>query len=179
MIACTDVAYGPSWAVAACLAFSDWRAASPEIEVVRQVPDIAPYESGQLYLRELPSLLAVLRALPDHPTTVLVDGYVWINDDRGLGLGAHLYHALGEATPVVGVAKRRHWSAPARAILRGSGNSPLFVSAAGMDVALAASLILSMHGPFRIPTLLKRVDRLSRSHMPTLISQEEGSVARR
>lgn len=119
--------------------------------------------SGQLYLRELPSLLAVLRDLPALPTTVLVDGYVWTNPDGNPGLGAHLYSALNEVTPVIGVAKRRHLGAQALAILRGSSNSPPFVSAAGMDVALAASLVLNMHGPFRIPTLLKRVDRLSRS----------------
>jgi deoxyribonuclease V len=37
-----------------------------------------------------------------------------------------------------------------------------FITAAGCDAELAAENIRAMHGPFRLPTLLKRVDRLCR-----------------
>ena len=48
-------------------------------------------------------------------------------------------------------------------VFRGRSRSPLYVTAAGMDSSEAAGHIRSMHGKYRIPTLLKRVDRLSRS----------------
>ena len=46
---------------------------------------------------------------------------------------------------------------------RGKSQTPLFITAAGIDVHTAASFIQSMHGKFRIPTLLKQVDQLCRS----------------
>ncbi|PKN30756.1 MAG: endonuclease V, partial [Deltaproteobacteria bacterium HGW-Deltaproteobacteria-21] len=48
-------------------------------------------------------------------------------------------------------------------VFRGRSKSPLYVTAAGMDPSEAAGHIRSMHGGHRIPTLLKQVDRLSRS----------------
>jgi deoxyribonuclease V len=103
---------------------------------------------------------------------VLVDGYVWLGGARP-GLGARLFAALGERTPVVGVAKTA-WGgtvAPAIAqddphrsvpVLRGQSVKPLFVTAEGLDVAEAAARVSAMHGAHRIPTLLKEVDRLVR-----------------
>lgn len=93
---------------------------------------------------------------------VIIDGYVWLGAGRP-GLGAHLHQALGQRTPVIGVAKRRfHGAGDAVAILRGTSQVPLFVTAVGIDVAEAAAGVQRMHGAHRIPTLLKRVDRLSR-----------------
>jgi deoxyribonuclease V len=40
----------------------------------------------------------------------------------------------------------------------------LFVTAAGIAPPRAADLVRSMHGPHRIPTLLKRTDQLARRH---------------
>jgi len=48
-------------------------------------------------------------------------------------------------------------------VLRGDSRRPLYVTAAGLDPAAAALHVRSMHGPFRIPTLLKRVDQLCRT----------------
>jgi deoxyribonuclease V len=50
----------------------------------------------------------------------------------------------------------------AREVTRGHSLSPLYVSAAGMHLSDAMHHIQEMHGEFRIPTLLKRVDQLSR-----------------
>ena len=162
MLACLDVAYGDRRAVAACVLFEHWQAGTPATEVTRERAFPEPYESGRLYLRELPCLLDVLDAVPDLPGLVIVDGYVWLSSSGTPGLGGHLYDALGRAIPVVGVAKRPYSGAPAVPVLRGRSRVPLFVSAAGADASWAASRISAMHGPFRIPTLLKRVDRLAR-----------------
>lgn len=50
----------------------------------------------------------------------------------------------------------------AQELRRGTSRSPLYVTAAGMDATEAARHIAEMHGPHRIPTLLKRIDRLCR-----------------
>jgi len=88
---------------------------------------------------------------------------VWLDDAYAPGLGAHLYEALGKTVPVVGVAKTQFLSASvAVTVTRGNSRRPLYVSAACMDLETAARNIQSMHGPFRVPTLLKKVDQLCR-----------------
>ena len=49
-----------------------------------------------------------------------------------------------------------------RTIVRGESKNPLFITSEGIAVDEAAKLIQSMHGEFRIPTMLKLVDQLSR-----------------
>ncbi len=46
--------------------------------------------------------------------------------------------------------------------MRDSSKRPLIVTAIGIDESVAAKHIASMHGPYRIPTLLKWADHLSR-----------------
>jgi deoxyribonuclease V len=47
-------------------------------------------------------------------------------------------------------------------IRRGRSTKPLFVSAVGWELENAAAAIAGMHGPYRIPTLLRLADRLAR-----------------
>lgn len=167
MIACVDVDYREPGAVAACVVFGAWTDARPASEAVVELDRVEPYEPGRFYRRELPCLLAVLGALPQPPRTVVVDGYVWLGDEGEPGLGAHLYEALDRRAAVVGVAKTRFRDAgAAREVLRGGSRHPLYVTAAGMDANEAARHVREMHGPFRIPTLLKRVDQLCRGTAP-------------
>jgi deoxyribonuclease V len=46
--------------------------------------------------------------------------------------------------------------------MRGKSKNPLYVTAVGIDQRLAASYIARMHGKYRIPTLLKTADRISK-----------------
>ena len=127
------------------------------------MPDVEPYVPGEFYRRELPCLLKVLDQLSERPEVVVIDGYVWLDASGRKGLGGHLFEALNKTVPVIGVAKTRFATATrAIEVLRGSSARPLFVTAAGIDQANAAKCIRRMHGESRIPTLLKRVDRLSR-----------------
>lgn len=161
MKACVDVDYRDACAVAACVVFDAWGDAAPAYER-RIVSASAPaaYEPGAFYKRELPYLLAVLEGL-DTIDLVVVDGYVWLDGGRP-GLGAHLYEALGRRVAVVGVAKTAFRGATATAIHRGTSKHPLHVGAVGIESALAATGIAGMFGPHRMPTLLTRVDMLSR-----------------
>jgi deoxyribonuclease V len=163
MIACVDVDYRASEAIAACVLFRSWNDAFSADEKVERITKVEPYEPGQFFRRELPCLLAVLAGVGEPVETVVVDGYVWLRDEQTPGLGAHLYEALGRTTPVIGVAKTRFLSAVAAEVKRGNSQRPLYVTAAGMDLQEAARHIQGMHGLHRIPTLLKRVDRLCRN----------------
>ena len=162
MIVCLDVHYRDPGAVAAGLWFQLWPDSTSTAEVVLPIAQVAPYQSGQFYLRELPCLLAVLEKGPP-AEIIVIDGYVWLGDERRPGLGAHLYQALHGKVAVIGVAKTSYTGATlAQELRRGTSGSPLYITAAGMDVAEATRHIAEMHGPYRIPTLLKRVDQLCR-----------------
>jgi deoxyribonuclease V len=163
MIVCVDVDYRLAEVVTACVGVHDWGDAAPAIESVTRTVGPAPeYESGAFYRRELPYVVAAIAALSLTPHVIVVDGYVWLAPERP-GLGAHLHAALGGGIEIVGVAKRPFEGAvSAIPILRGVSRQPLFVTAIGTDVAAAAAAVRGMHGEHRIPTVLKRVDRLAR-----------------
>ncbi|MBS2015422.1 MAG: endonuclease V [Deltaproteobacteria bacterium] len=171
MLACLDVAYDDTRAHAGCLVFHDWGDSRAHAEHVSTTPLAAPYVPGAFFERELPPMLDVLSRVKEPLEAIVVDGYVWLSG-KGKGLGAHLFEALGERVPIVGVAKNE-WTRPAlpgedRAhrcipIVRGASTRPLFVTSTGVDVEVAAARIASMHGPHRLPTLLKAVDALVRA----------------
>ena len=161
MIAAVDAAYADTHAFAAVVAFADWSAGSVAEEHVVRVDGIAPYTPGAFFLRELPCALAVLRKLTGAVDVVVVDGYVWLSAERP-GYGARLHDALHTRVAVVGVAKTRFKGAAAVEVQRGKSARPLFVTAAGIDVARAAAGVRAMDGAARIPSMIARADRLCR-----------------
>lgn len=162
MNCCLDVDYRADHAVAAGLLFAEWGDATPAQELVARIDQIEPYVPGQFYRRELPCLLAVLSKSPTPVDLIVVDGYVWLDAHEKPGLGAHLYTALENKIPVVGVAKKPFHSAAAQEVRRTGSDKPLYVTAVGITIAEAAAAVAQMHGDHRIPTLLKRVDQLCR-----------------
>ena len=105
----------------------------------------------------------MLRRVAEPLEVIVVDGYVWLGDLARPGLGAHLFEALGGMVPVIGVAKTSFAGAVlARKVRRGAASKPLHVTAVEMEPERAAECIRTMHGPYRMPTLLKRVDQLCR-----------------
>lgn len=162
MIAFTDVHYREHDATAACVLASSWEASEPSAAWTRVVAPIAPYEPGAFFKRELPCLLEVLRPAPPL-TAIVIDGYVWLDEVKAPGLGAHLFSALGARVPVLGLAKTAFkGSAMATAVPRPGSTKPLFLTCIGMDEATALAHIDRLHGTFRLPTLVKRVDALAR-----------------
>jgi len=173
MLACVDVGYRDDCAFSACVAFREWTDAEPAATYVASTSRPSAYEPGAFYLRELPPILAALALVPDELSTMIVDGYVWLGESTP-GLGARLHAALGASTHVVGVAKTKwHMSGTARPateadpcraieVTRGAARRPLYVTAVGLDVAVAAERVRGMSGSHRIPTLLKTADRQSR-----------------
>ena len=158
MIVAVDVDYRAKEAVAACVGFANWTDETAAFERIVRVPGAAAaYVPGQFYLRELPCVLAALRGVT--ADIVVVDGYVMLTAGKR-GLGGHLHEAIHK--PVVGVAKNEFRGATAERVVRGASKKPLFVTSAGMSVKDAAAAVRSMHGAFRIPTLLARADHLCR-----------------
>jgi deoxyribonuclease V len=95
---------------------------------------------------------------------IIIDGYVHLRADAGKGLGVHLFESLSYLTVVIGVAKNPLKVADHFVLInRGRSRKPLFVSAIGCSVDQAARSILSMYGPYRIPTLLKLADHHARA----------------
>jgi deoxyribonuclease V len=131
---------------------------------VELVPEVAPYQPGQFYLRELPPLHAVLDGLTGM-TLLVVDGYADLDPAGKPGLGAHAQAEFG--VPVIGVAKTAFRTAThAIPVLRGTSARPLYVTAAGMPRTDAAELVRRMAGPYRMPDALRRVDTLARTGSP-------------
>jgi deoxyribonuclease V len=163
MKAVLDAHYRADRAVAACVVFNQWEDSAPQAVFRAAAPVRAPYRAGRFYERELPGLLAVLARAARFFEVVVVDGYVHLMPSVGKGLGLHLHEALGGITPVVGVAKSPLTIAGrCLPIYRGRSRRPLFISAAGWPLSKAAGDIAGMHGPYRIPTLLRLADRQAR-----------------
>lgn len=159
-IAFTDVQYQDPGARAACVVADAWDASTPAREWTCVVPQVAPYEPGAFFQRELPCLLEVLRRAPPLEA-VVIDGYVWLDAQGTKGLGAHLHDAL--RVPVLGLAKTAYrGSSFARAVPRPGSVKPLFLTCVGLSESEAVARVSRLHGSFRLPTLVKRVDALAR-----------------
>lgn len=161
LFAAVDVHYGgPAGARAALVTAVDPQFAELKASAAVVVPEAEPYRPGEFYLRELPPLRAVCQGTGPL-ALIVIDGYVDLDPDGRPGLGAHVHAEFG--VPVIGVAKTFFRTAThAVQIRRGRSARPLFITAAGLERADAASLALQMAGPFRIPDALKRADRLAR-----------------
>jgi deoxyribonuclease V len=170
-----DVDYRDDHAVASGVLFQDWT--SSECAVINtRVENVAPYEPGSFWKRELPcihKLLLMLDVLvPDVKLScIVIDGYVFLDDAPvpKWGLGGYLNNSLGGEIPIIGVAKTHFHGVPENTrVFRPNSMSPLYVTATGLDLNQAREEakknIESMHGTFRLPSMLKFVDQCCRNY---------------
>lgn len=165
MILAVDTHYTDDRAHTVGILFEAWTDARPTQVISAWREGIAAYEPGQFYKRELPCILDLLQQVDLSPLeAIVIDGFAVLDDAGSPGLGAHLYHALVGRVPVIGVAKTNYATIHAAKIevLRGDSARPLYITAIGMDLALAADHIRSMHGAHRLPDLLKALDKLTK-----------------
>ena len=163
MIIAVDACYQEKRACVAGVLFDDWRSSTPVKVYHSQVARVGPYVPGQFYKRELPGIISLMDEHRLSPSTIVIDGYVYLDGASTPGLGKHLFDDLGGRISVVGVAKNALAGISRRyAIFRGASLRPLYVTAAGMDPGRAQRCIISMHGNHRIPTLLKQADQACR-----------------
>lgn len=165
MIYAFDTFYSDGKARTVCIGFPDWSSTEPTL-VLQEILDTPDeYVSGEFYRRELPGILHLLQHIDLASGDILiVDGFVFLNDEGKPGLGARLFEALEGKFPVIGVAKTdfRSIQGLKKPVHRGESKKPLFITAAGIDLDQAAAGVENMAGGYRIPDMLKRVDLLSK-----------------
>jgi len=162
VILAVDVQYHKNVAFSAGVLFSDWHSATPSGEYVSIVKDIKDYEPGNFYKRELPCIMQLLDEHQLTPSTIIVDGYVFLDGKEKPGLGKKLYDSLSGNVEVIGVAKNMFSGIPKECELyRGKSKNPLYITAIG-NLEKAKENIAKMHGIYRVPDLLKKTDRLCR-----------------
>ena len=164
MILAVDVYYHQGLATVGGVTFSGWADQQADAAYQSALQIVEDYVPGQFYRRELPCILHLLNTHKLFPDTIVVDGFVYLDGFCSPGLGKHLFDTLKGRTAVIGVAKRKLARTPdAVRIYRGQSKTPLYVTSVGITLASAKAFIVSMHGPYRIPTLLKRADQVSRT----------------
>ncbi len=160
MILAIDIHYKNEYAKNVGVLF-EWEDEVPSEIVVTQTKDVEEYIPGQFFKRELPCLLDVIDQIDlSKLDAIVVDGHVFIDNEKGYGLGGHLWEALKQKVPIVGVAKRAFHKNEMtnEPVLRGDSKNPLYVSAIGVDLDFAVQKIEAMHGDFRMPTILQVLD---------------------
>ena len=163
MILAIDAHYERSHAVVAGVAFERWTDDQIVASYVSSMNQASNYIPGQFYKRELPCILGLLSEHELAPAIIVIDGYVYLDGYSKPGLGWYLYDALKRRVKIIGVAKNPYTGiTEEHEVFRGKSKKPLFVSCVGMPLANAKQSIASMHGKYRIPSLLKFVDQLSR-----------------
>lgn len=180
MILLTDVFYNENLNSAhiAAIAIEDWSSDTiiKSWEIDKQGID-CEYIPGQFYKRELPCLIELWNNIDEQDkkqiSTIIVDGFYNIWDGRH-GLGHHFYDWLcenGYSVEVVGIAKSpcRETSEFTLPVFRTEESkkckcrSALWVNGSNMENDYQ-SKVLSMDGKYRIPTMIKAVDKLSRKN---------------
>jgi deoxyribonuclease V len=162
MIIAVDVHYKASAAKAVSIEFPDWEDEVPwKINIVK-IEGYTDYIPGEFYMRELPCIMCVLEKSDlKQAEAIIIDGYVILDDQGKPGLGGYLFQELNKKIPVIGVAKtcftgnKRH----VVKVYRGNSGNPLFITSLGMELREAADLVRRMKGNFRIPLLLRKLDR--------------------
>lgn len=143
------------------LLFKEFTDSKPINIVQKEIQDIALYEPGAFYKRELPCIISLLSEVNiSEIELIIIDGYVFLDDEGKMGLGAYLYNYLSQKIPIIGVAKTSFHDNTKNVIevFRGTSTKPLYVSSIGIHIQEAATFIKSMFGNNRIPTLLKLLD---------------------
>jgi deoxyribonuclease V len=163
MILSVDVDYRDTGAFIAGITFNNWQDEN-ESEIFNSIlNNIEDYMPGQFYRRELPCILKLIEEHEISPETIVIDGFVYLDGNYEAGLGKHLYEALNRKVNVVGVAKRPFKGIPPECeLLRGKSKKPLYITSVGMPLEVAKVSIKSMHGKYRVPTLLKKTDQMCR-----------------
>lgn len=162
MIIAVDVYYEETKAKSVGVVFESWADAKPIEIITSYTENLHEYESGSFYKRELPCIQELLKLTDINQLhTIVVDGYVYVNNEKKPGLGHYVYTEFSGEIPVIGVAKSafRDNEAVVKRIYRGNSTKPLYITSVGMELEVAAGHIQSMYGEYRFPHLLKLLDK--------------------
>ena len=165
MILAVDVDYRDGCAYIGGVIFENWTDDKEKDTFASFLGNVKNYIPGQFYLRELPCILRLLEEHKLKPKYIVIDGFVFLDGEGKPGLGKYLYDALNNKVAIIGVAKKPFKGVPATCeVYRRLSKNPLYVTSAGVTLEDAKTFIRSMHGDYRVPTLLKRVDQVCRKN---------------
>jgi len=167
MILAIDIHYKETYAKAVCVAF-DWTDETPQKVYIDTISEVEPYIPGEFYKRELPCVLKILAQVTlEDIEAIIVDGHVYVHNDKKYGLGGYLWEALDKKVPVIGVAKKSFINTEevSTPILRGSSENPLYVSCIGIDKETVLEKMKLLHGEHRMPTILKLLDTITKTEI--------------
>jgi len=163
LILAFDTYYFENKAKTVCLTFNiDESDVKFYDDIIESMEDYIP---GQFYKKELPCIRNLIKKIElTNVDYIIIDGFVFLDDFKKLGLGGYLYEELNKKIPVIGVAKTNFASIVRnkRLLFRGKSQKPLYITAIGIDIDEAVKKIETMNGEFRIPTILKLLDKLTK-----------------
>ncbi len=132
------------------------------------------YIPGQFYKRELPGIIQILNKFKNEHNDwwndvalIILDSFIMLKAEGKIweGLGQHLKndYLKDDNKFIIGVAKTNFGECNeiSEIVYRGESKTPLYVQSINSNY-VAALIIKQMHGKYRIPTMLKLVDSLSR-----------------
>lgn len=145
------------------VSFTQWNSGRAENVFLSKVENTEDYLSGEIFARELKIVNTLLSQTKAQPDYILLDGLVYSDGKAEPGFGKRLYDELGGNVVIIGVVKKQIQGLPDECgVCRGESKTPLFVTAVGIDLEAAKELLLSMHGKFRVPSILKLAEKKSR-----------------
>lgn len=151
--------------------FEDWKQGTPSEIISCHISKFGDYIPGEFYKRELPGILSLLQQINlEEYDTIILDSFLVLIEEGEIkpGLGAHLLENLEENSKItlIGVAKSQFGSNQEISVpvLRGKATNPLWVQGIGISNEDAAELIKNMAGKYRIPTLLKILDKETKKY---------------
>lgn len=162
MILAIDSYYFENKAKTVCLIFEQWNSLKIKNSFTEIISNIENYVPGEFYKRELPCIISLISKLDVTKIDfIIIDGFVYLDDNRKFGLGAYLYEKLSGKIPIIGVAKTDFISLNKnkQLLFRGKSKKPLFITSIGINIDDATEKIKIMNGEYRIPTLLKELDK--------------------
>lgn len=165
MFVAFDTFYYANKAKTIAVAFDNWEDSNFSKHYSEELIISSEYIPGEFYKRELPCILSILKKFNfDSIDMIIVDGYVYLDDYNKYGLGGHLYESLNRKIPIIGVAKTNFASNKENKVelLRGKSKNPLYITSIGIEIETAKKNISKMFGNYRIPTLLKELDKLTK-----------------
>lgn len=164
MVLAIDVHYreGLAKAVGVLFQYADEQPSEIILSYTNGIDEDVP---GEFYKRELPCLLNVIEKTNKVDIDIIIiDGYVYLDNNFKQGLGAILWEKLNQKIPVIGVAKTPFFSNKETVIevFRGESKKPLYISSIGINLEEVAEKIKNMKGEYRIPTILKQLDIITK-----------------
>jgi deoxyribonuclease V len=164
MILAIDVHYRENEAKAVGVLFN-WEDIQPLNIIVEYLLNINEYKPGEFYKRELPCLLKIIEKVNiNEIEVIIIDGYIYTDSQGSFGLGGKLWEVLNKQIPIIGVAKLPFFSnkETVSEIFRGESKKPLYISTIDYPIDKAVENLKKMSGEYRLPTILKQMDTITK-----------------